>query len=222
MTESPGAPDATVARDLTLLLLDPEQGRYPTHQHPDLLYSSAVILDLLGVGRIRISGTDKQATVEVVDPAPLGDRILDDELRSWEAGVGGRKLAGAISLGRSSMIRMVRALASAGQVDIEKTRKLGLVPVTRYHPLPASGRDDLAAQVRRVLAGEQTPDRRLGLLAAMLRRDRRRWVPPEHREDAAGRMRAFVQSDALTDDEREVLSAMRTAIMKKSDDSGRI
>jgi hypothetical protein len=217
MTKSPSA---TTARDLAILLLDPERGRFPTHQHPDILYSGALLLDLLSAGRIRISGTGKQATIEVVDSAPLGDPVLDDELKAQELGLGGRKLTTAI--GRSSLILMLRALASEGSVDIEETKKLGLVTVTRYHPLPASGRDDLVAQVRRVLAGEQVPDRRTGLLATMLGRDQRRWVPKEHRKDAPQRVQAFAQSDAVTDDEREVIDAMLTAIMKKNDDSGRI
>lgn len=216
MTE---APQATLARDLTILLLDPQRGKYPSDQDPDILYSGALLLDLLGEGRLRISGEGKQATIEVIDSAPVGDPMLDDELKALEMGIGGRKLTGA--MGRASMILMVRALASAGWVDTEKTKKLGLVTVTRYHPLPVTGRDALVARVRRVLVGEQVPDRHTGLLATMLGRDQGRWVPREHRSSAPERVQTFVRSAAVTDHERAVISAMASAIVKKSE-SGRI
>jgi hypothetical protein len=220
MTGSPGGTQATVARDLTILLLDPERGKYPSNQHPDILYSGALLLDLLDQGRIRISGEGKQAKIDVIDSAPVGDPMLDDELKALKMGIGGRKLTGA--MGRASMIMMVRALATAGWVDIEKTRRLGLITVTHYHPLPVTGRDALVDQVRRVLTGEHVPERRAGLLAAMLGRDQRRWIPKEHRREAPQRVHAFVQSDAVTEDEREVLSAMTSVIVSKNDDSGRI
>jgi hypothetical protein len=211
------APHATLARDLTLLRLDPERGKFPSNQHPNLLYSTAQLLDLTGAGRIQISGEGKHAEVVVVDSTPVGDPILDDGLQALEKGIGlgGRKLPKVLD--QSSMIRMVRALADAGMVRVEKTKWLGLVPVTRYHPLPASGRDALERRVRQVLLGELVPDRHVGLLASILRQNPRRWVPKEPESDVSSRVGAFFDGDILTDDDRAVWQAMIDAIVAKNE-----
>lgn len=213
--------DSTLARDFTILLLDPERGRYPAHRHPDLLYTSATLLDLLGRGGIRIRGEGRAAGIELAG-THAGDEILDGYLDARAMGITPGRLDRAVRWGACSMIVMVRALAAAGEVRIERTTRLGVFTRTRYYPLPAAGRAELRTRLHDAVRGERALDRQTALLAALRYTTGRGlyWVAKDERAGVSKRLRDFLRGDQVTDADRAVLESARAAITRHHGSGG--
>ena len=159
----------TIADDLLLLLLDDDSGRPRVDgTRLDYALAGAVLLELALDGRIDVlSGRPRKAPVVVVDPRPVEDVVLDDVLRQ----VGDRRrpahqLVPRLAKGLRS--RLIARGERTGRLQGERTRILGLIPVTRWPAADRTRRSEVLQRLYEVLVGGAAPDPRTSALIALL------------------------------------------------------
>ncbi len=213
-TSAPRRPTPSIAREAVLAMLDPEKGTLRTNA--DFVVAAALLLELVQDGRLEVSGEGRKVRVTVVDPTPLGDRVLDDALLTIQTGVFGTKVRRLISFLPSSA-DVLRRLGADGTTIEEKHRTFGIFPGRRYRATPGSGRDEIVGRLRGALLGESVPDVRTTLLLSALDVG----VPwklfvPRDRVEEADR-RAQEVRERIGEGQRTVFSAVQQALVDSSE-----
>ncbi|MFG1697409.1 GPP34 family phosphoprotein [Nonomuraea sp. NPDC049309] len=154
----------TIAEELLLLALSEHQGRFLiSTAQLDLALGGGVLAELALAGRIAKVGR----RLAVAAPQPLGDAELDaalsliarDRPRTPEWWV--RKLKSDDLRGR-----LLARLARAGVLAMERTKALGIFPVTRWPELNPAVEAEVRSRAAAVLAGA-APDARTTALIAL-------------------------------------------------------
>jgi hypothetical protein len=158
----------TIAEDLVLLLLDPDSGRSAVDSTSlDRAIGGALLLDLSARGRVTAEGGSAKARLAVADATPTGDALLDDALA---------RLAGAPMKAQKAVEKLARRtrgpvfdrLVERGLVQRERSRVLGLIPVTTWPAADAGPAKELRGRVAAVLREGEQPDQHLALLISLL------------------------------------------------------
>ncbi|MHB1417443.1 MAG: GOLPH3/VPS74 family protein [Chloroflexota bacterium] len=163
----------TLAEELLLLGMRDEEGTVASGASVALRYGlgGAVLAELLMMGRLSLN--EKQR-VEVVDPSPTGDELLDEVL----AKVAERKRLRAfrdwvLSFGRTGakglQRRLLDRLVARGILREEQGRFLWLFPRREYpqeDPMPERALRD---RVRGVVLHGSPPDERTLILVSLLK-----------------------------------------------------
>lgn len=152
-----------VAEEFWLLTSD-ESGRGP-FTHVPLALAGAMLCDLAAAERVAL---DEQDRIEVVDPTPTGDELLDEALGRL-GDLAGRRPAGVLMrLGQGLTEQVGERLVRAELVTREPVRLLGMPMGQVCPPVSTDPRDRLRAELLPVLAGQRQPDSRTGSLIALL------------------------------------------------------
>ncbi|MDQ1689241.1 MAG: hypothetical protein QOK42_2216 [Frankiaceae bacterium] len=184
----------TVAEDLVLLLLDPESGRSVVDSMSlDLAIGGALLLDLSIRERVTADGEGATARLAVVDGAPTGDALLDDALA---------RLAGTPVQAQKAVERLARRtrgpvfdrLVERGLVRRDRSRLLGLLPVTIWPAADGGPAKELRGRVAAVLRDGAGPDRRLVLLISLLHA-----VKAEHKIVSGSRREVRARADEVAE-----------------------
>lgn len=133
--------------------------------HTDLAVAGALLCELALLERIAL--TDRRR-IEVVDPSPTGDALLDEALTRFAAHEGKKPQAVLHRVGRGLPGQLLDRLARAEVVQADQSRWLGIRWGTRWRILDTSGRDALRAELLAVLAGRQPVDGRTGSLISIV------------------------------------------------------
>jgi Golgi phosphoprotein 3 (GPP34) len=155
----------TLTDDLALLLLDPGTGRAVVDSTSlDRAIGGALLLDLATRERITADGDGARARLSVVDAAPTGDPLLDTALARLD---NPRKAQKAVELlARGTRTPVLERLAEQGLVRRERSRLLGVLPITRWSPGDAA--KELRGRVAAVLRDGARPDQQLALLISLV------------------------------------------------------
>ncbi|MEV6318880.1 GPP34 family phosphoprotein [Streptomyces sp. NPDC051776] len=157
----------TLAEELLLLALDPVTGK-PRCRPRFLQYglAGAVLAELEAAGRI----VEDHGRIVIVNPAPVGDPLLDDALASLP-GPGKAKGMRIQRWIRGSAWPIEEAcahrLAQRGAIRIEKRRSFLFF---QYHLYPSAGADWSTPAVARLRSAAKVrfPDRRSRMLAGLV------------------------------------------------------
>ena len=146
------AGDLRLYEQLLLLALHDEKG---TLQRPsaDLAVAAAAMTDLIRTGRVSVEDSNK-ALVDVTDPSPTGDRVLDECLDKIRAGK--RRASLKTWIERLSRIKDLRHAAAGRLVDrgivrVEEKSTLGLFSSTRYPEVDPVPEEQLVARLREAI-----------------------------------------------------------------------
>lgn len=161
--------EVTLGEQVLLLSLDDETGRVREETRTACAVAGAAVLELVLAGRVEVA--DDRVCVR--DPGPLGNPALDEVLARIAEGNEGRRrprrtkdcvqhLRGAAVSGAN------RALVERGLVREEKSKVLGLFPVTRYPETDGSVEKALRQRLEAVVLGGEQPDERTASLVALV------------------------------------------------------
>lgn len=164
-----------IAEDLLLLLLDDDTGKVVGDSSKlDTALAGAVLLELARAGRVEVGEPGRWSStgpIVVVDPAPLGDPVLDAALE--EAGAKqDRKPADLISVIQKGLRdTLTERLAERGILRREDGKILRIFSTTSWPAEDSRHEDAVREELHGVLVTGLTPDARtlalVGLLAAL-------------------------------------------------------
>jgi hypothetical protein len=157
----------TLTEDLVLLLLDPDTGRAVVDSTSfDRAIGGALILDLVTRGRITADGDGARARLTVADAAPTGDALLDTALARLDKPLKAQKAVERLA--RGTRTPALERLVERGLVRRERSRILGVLPVTTWPPVDAGPRAELRGRVAAVLLDGARPDQHLAVLISLV------------------------------------------------------
>lgn len=157
----------TLTEDLVLLLLDPDTGRAVVDSTSlDRAIGGALLLDLVTRGRITADGDGARARLTVADAAPTGDALLDTALARLDKPLKAQKAVERLARGTRTVT--LERLVERGLVRRERSRILGVLPVTTWPPEDAGPRAELRGRVAAVLLDGAQPDQHLALLISLV------------------------------------------------------
>jgi hypothetical protein len=155
----------TLTEDLVLLLLDPATGRAVVDSTSlDRAIGGALLLELASRERITADGDGAKARLSVVDATPSGDVVLDDALTRLHKPMRAQKAVERLARGTRTPV--LERLAEKGLVRRERSRLLGVLPITTWQPGDAA--KELRGRVAAVLRDGARPDQHLALLISLV------------------------------------------------------
>jgi hypothetical protein len=155
----------TLTEDLTLLLLDPDAGRAVVDSTSlDRAIGGALLLDLATRERITADGNGAKARLSVVDATPTGDDLLDGALARFDKPLRAQKAVERLARGTRTPV--LEHLVEQGLVRRERSRLLGILPITTWPPGDAA--KELRGRVAAVLRDGARPDQHLALLISLV------------------------------------------------------
>ena len=215
-TAAPPRGVPSVARDLVVAALDPEEGKLMPFGRAAV--PGALLLELVREGRLEVSGDGRKTRVTVRDLTPLGDAELDDALLAVETGVFGNKVSRLVEFLPTSD-EVLDRLVAADEVTEESQQKLGMFSVTRRYPAPSARRDEVVGRLRSALLGESVPDERTAMLVVVLlsSTNLKHWVGRQHVKAADCRAREILEG--LPEHEQRLVAAIKAAVVSGNADS---
>ncbi len=205
--------------ELLLLALHDEKGSFHGSMHAYAL-AGAVVTELLLEGRLRVAqGKRKRRYLELVDPSPTGDPVLDHALARIATHPRREQISRWVSRlateRRPSLAhRVAEDLVQAGILVREEGRILGIFRRVRF---PTARHDPEAALVARLTAALQSeadPDPRtavvlaLGHSAGLLRPNLDRQLLRSRKK----RLEALARMEGVTGATRDAIQAAQAAV----------
>jgi hypothetical protein len=155
----------TLTEDLTLVLLSPRTGRAVVDGTSlDRAIGGALLLDLATRERITADGDGAKARLSVVDETATGDAVLDMALARFDKPLRAQKAVERLARGTRTPV--LERLAEQGLVRRERSRLLGILPLTTWSPGDAA--KELRGRVAGVLRDGVRPDQHLALLISLV------------------------------------------------------
>lgn len=128
--------------------------------------AGAMLLDLVFAGRLRVA----HQRVAVVDRRPTGDAAGDSVVDAVARGIAPPGVRAVVGwLGQDAYERSAATLIAAGLLRKVVSRRLGLVPVTRYQVVDEPVVIRVRARLRAVVHGRELPDAPTAALGALVR-----------------------------------------------------
>ncbi|MFJ4614579.1 GOLPH3/VPS74 family protein [Streptomyces griseus] len=159
----------SLGEEIMLLSLDDATGAAKGETAARWGVAAGMLLELAMAGRVTVKG----GRVEVFDPSPTGDALLDgrlDRLARWVHGASSsRKVTDWLTRDQAKGSQdVVDSLVGRGLVTEEKHRALGVFPVRRYPEADGTVERELRARLADVVLHESEPDARTSSLVALL------------------------------------------------------
>ncbi|MFS0702964.1 GPP34 family phosphoprotein [Cellulomonas sp. 179-A 9B4 NHS] len=161
-----------VAEDVLLLLTDDVTGKAVLDgTRRDIAVAGAVIAELATEGRLaaqRSPGLFGRTTLEVVDPTPLGEEVLDEALRRAAARGAASPTAVLDHIRKGLRERLYERLVARGLLRADHGRVLGIFPTTSWPAVDASHEAAVRRGLHEVLVAGRAPTAREASLVALL------------------------------------------------------
>ena len=134
----------SLGEDLVLLSVSPADGRVTTAQQLGFGLMGSELVRLAAAGRLTITA----GRVEVIDPSPGQDPLLDAALASLAGSRRGVRAKAWVSRPRRGIAEAyLERLAAAGVLRAERRTRLGVFPVTRWHVADAARQAEAKARL---------------------------------------------------------------------------
>jgi hypothetical protein len=154
-----------LSEELALVLLSPATGRAVVDGTSfDRAIGGALLLDLATRERITADGDGARARLSVVDATPTGDALLDTALARLAKPLKAQKAVERLARGTRTLV--LERLAEEGVVRRERSRLLGVLPVTTW--TPGDSANELRGRLADVLRDGAQPDQHLALLISLV------------------------------------------------------
>jgi golgi phosphoprotein 3 len=204
--------------EILLLELDDEKGTSGSNSMYAQAMGGAVVAELMLEGRIRL-GEDKKRRVEVVDPTPVGDLLLDAMLAEmaaakkpkqgseWVAKVAGKRKLKAEVAGR---------LVAAGVLRQEEVKILGIFPATHYPARDVGPEREVRARLYRAICTDTHDlDARTVVLVALADAGGllKRVIEKPRLKERKERIKAITSGQAVRAVTQEAIDAVHAAVM---------
>ncbi|MEU6626785.1 GPP34 family phosphoprotein [Streptomyces parvus] len=159
----------SLGEEIMLLSLDDETGAPKGESAARWGVAAGMLLELVMAGRVTVKG----GRVEVFDPTPTGDALLDGRLGRLTRWVhetsSSRKVVAWLTRDHAKGSQdVVDSLVARGLVTEEKHRALGVFPVRRYPEADGTVERELRARLAAVVLGGAEPDARTSALVALV------------------------------------------------------
>ncbi|MEV1043704.1 GPP34 family phosphoprotein [Streptomyces sp. NPDC049916] len=159
----------SLGEEIMLLSLDDASGAAKGEGAARWGVAAGMLLELVMAGPVTVKG----GCVEVFDPTPIGDALLDgrlDRLTRWVHETSTtRKVTAWLTRDHAKGSQdVVDSLVARGLVTEEKHRALGVFPVRRYPEADGSVERELRARLAAVVLDGAEPDARTTALVALL------------------------------------------------------
>ncbi|MFE8913804.1 GPP34 family phosphoprotein [Streptomyces globisporus] len=159
----------SLGEEIMLLSLDDETGAAKGETAARWGVAAGMLLELVMAGRVTVRG----GRVEVFDPTPTGDALLDgrlDRLTRWVHGASSsRKVTDWLTRDHAKGSQdVVDSLVARGLVTEEKHRALGVFPVRRYPEADGTVERELRARLAAAVLEGAEPDARTSALIALV------------------------------------------------------
>ncbi len=159
----------SLGEEIMLLSLDDETGAAKGETAARWGGAAGMLLELVMAGRATVRG----GRVEVFDPTPTGDALLDGRLGRLTRWVhetsSSRKVVAWLTRDHAKGSQdVVDSLVARGLVTEEKHRALGVFPVRRYPEADGTVERELRARLAAVVLGGAEPDARTSALVALV------------------------------------------------------
>jgi hypothetical protein len=204
--------------EILLLELDDEKGTSRTNSMYAQVMGGAVLAELLLEGRIRLA-EDKKRRVEVVDPKPLGDPLLDAMLAEMAAAKKPKqgsewvaKVAGKGKLKAETAARLV----AAGVLRQEEAKVFGIFPTTHYPARDPGPEREVRARLHRAICTDtQDVDARTIVLVALADVGGllSRVIEKPQLKERKERIKAITGGHAVRAVTKEAIDAVHAAVM---------
>lgn len=153
-----------IVEDLMLLLLDDESGVVKGEANLHYTLGGAVLMELALLGRVDL---DHRKRVHAVAGEALGDTILDEAMR--QVAKRPRHVHTVlVEIGLELDGQLRHRLVERGMLARERSKMLGIIPVTRMPAQDLPYEAALLERVRAVLEDGAAPDSRTAALTAVL------------------------------------------------------
>ncbi|MFI1934898.1 GPP34 family phosphoprotein [Streptomyces sp. NPDC020330] len=159
----------SLGEEIMLLSLDDATGAAKGETAARWGVAAGMLLELVMAGRVTVRG----GRVEVFDPTPTGDPLLDgrlDRLARWVHGTSSsRKVTDWLTRDHAKGSQdVVKSLCVRGLVTEERHRALGVFPVRRYPEADGTVERELRARLAAAVLHGAEPDARTSSLVALL------------------------------------------------------
>ncbi|MFJ6807943.1 GPP34 family phosphoprotein [Streptomyces anulatus] len=159
----------SLGEEIMLLSLDDTTGAAKGETGARWGVAAGMLLELVMAGRVTVKG----GRVEVFDPSPTGDPLLDgrlDRLARWVHGASSsRKVTDWLTRDHAKGSQdVVESLVARGLVTEEKHRALGVFPVRRYPEADGTVERELRTRLADAVLHGAEPDARTSSLVALL------------------------------------------------------
>ncbi|MGW3329431.1 GOLPH3/VPS74 family protein [Streptomyces rubiginosohelvolus] len=159
----------SLGEEIMLLSLDDETGAAKGETAARWGVAAGMLLELVMAGRVTVRG----GRVEVFDPTPTGDALLDgrlDRLTRWvhEASSSRKVVAWLTRDHAKGSQDVVDSLVARGLVTEEKHRALGVFPVRRYPEADGTVERELRARLAAAVLEGAESDARTSALVALV------------------------------------------------------
>lgn len=206
----------TTAEDLQLLLVDPESGASQIGStENDAVLGGAILFDLVAANRVALVGEGRKAKVEITDPAPLADPLLEESFARIRERRAAKPKDVVTRLGKKTRSSVPEALVNTGALRRREAKALGLFPLTRFDIVDVARREHLRSAVTDVLAGRRTADATTGPLIGLLSAAGlvKKVVPRADRKEAERRAKEVSEGDWASEGVKQAIQAAQAAMM---------
>ncbi|OCC08768.1 GPP34 family phosphoprotein [Streptomyces sp. PTY087I2] len=205
----------SLGEEIMLLSLDDETGAAKGETAARWGVAAGMLLELVMAGRVTVKG----GRVEVFDPTPTGDALLDgrlDRLTRWVHGASStRKVTAWLTRDHAKGSQdVVDSLCARGLVTEETHRALGVFPVRRYPEADGTVERELRARLAAVVLAGAEPDARTSALVALLHATgmHRQTFPGLPKKQVAPRMAEIAEGHWAGVSVREAIRDLQAAI----------
>ena len=161
-----------LAEDVLLLLTDDTTGRSLVDGSlRDIAVAGGVVAELATAGRLEVAvstGVLTRTTLQVVDPAPLGDEVLDEALVRAAGPGSGSPTAVLDRIRKGLRERLYARLVERGVLRHEQGRVLGIFPTTAWPAVDSAHESEVRRGLHEVLVVGREPTPHEASLVALL------------------------------------------------------
>ena len=199
-----------LAEELLLLAYNDDTGRNQAG-FLDLGLAGAVLLDLTLAGRLDLDGK----TVVVVDPRPVGHRLLDEAVQRIAADKPRRPKAWIDRMQRGLPRQVLDGLVAAGVLTHDTDRVLGFIPFNRYRPVDATVEVAVRQRLDRAVAMGAVEDARTAALAGLVYAlgMEKHAVPGRPRREVRRGLKAIAEGSWAAEATAAAVAATQAAVM---------
>jgi Golgi phosphoprotein 3 (GPP34) len=202
----------SIAEDLALLLFDPGTGRAVVDSTSfDRAIGGALLLDLATRERVTADGAGARALLTATGAVPTGDPLLDAALARLDKPLRAQKAVERLARGTRTPV--LERLVERGLVRRERSRLLGVLPVTTWPAVDPGPAKELRGRVAAVLRDGARPDQHLALLISLVHA-----VKAEHKVADGARRQLRTRAAEVAEGEwaghavRKAVQAVQTSV----------
>lgn len=161
--------DLILAEQTLLIALDNETGRDTTQWGSDAGLAGALLLDL---ARLELLSTDADGKIVTVDGAQPGHELVRDAYTTIRESSKRRNAKGWVQRLPSELKplrqRLAHALVQRGILSEEHSKRLGILPATRFPTIDPAPERELRERLQAVLVTSRDPTEEEALLLGLL------------------------------------------------------